>query len=87
MKVTAQENLIGNAPGKSSIEPLLRYSLSLAVSAAVVGMPQLDFIRQNTALARSFRPMPKDEMEEFSRRMAEANKLAVDLHFHDHEDV
>ncbi|MBI1354501.1 MAG: aldo/keto reductase [Acidobacteria bacterium] len=87
MKVTAQEGLLGQGAGKADIEPLLRYSLSLPVSVAVVGMPQLDHIRQNTQLARSFTPMPQDEMQRFSVEMSEANKLAVDRHFCCHEDA
>lgn len=86
MKVTAQEGLLGAGAGKSSIEPLLRYSLSLPVSVAVVGMPQLDYIRENTELARAFTPMPADEMQRFSTEMADANKLAMDRHFCCHED-
>ncbi len=87
MKVTAQDGLLGSGQGKSAIEPLLRYSLSLPVAVAVVGMPQLDFIRRNTAIARSFEPMPPEEMREFSRRMAGANKLATDRYFCCHEDA
>lgn len=87
MKVTAQENLIGHGDGKSSIEPLLRYCLSLPVSAAVVGMPKLEFIRENTAIARHFEPMPAYQMREFSTRMADANKLAMDRFFCCHEDA
>lgn len=87
MKVTAQEGLLGHGPGKSSIEPLLRYNLSLPVSACVVGMPKLDYIRENTAIARNFQPMPPGEMREFSSRMAEANKVAMDRYFCCHEDA
>ena len=47
----------------------------------------LDFIRQNTSLARSFQPMPADEMREFSRQMADANKIAMDRYFCCHEDA
>lgn len=87
MKVTAQDGLLGSGPGKSSIEPLLRYNLSLPVSACVVGMPKLEYIRQNTAVARNFQPMPADEMREFSTRMADANKVAMDRYFCCHEDA
>ena len=87
MKVAAQDGLLGHGPGKSAIDPLLRYTLSLPVAAAVVGMLQLDFIRYNTNLARSFTPMPKTDMDNFSREMSEANKTAIDTHFCDHEDV
>ncbi|MDA1313236.1 MAG: aldo/keto reductase [Acidobacteria bacterium] len=87
MKVAAQDSLLGDGHGKSTIDPLLRYTLSLPVAAAVVGMPKLDFIRHNTGLARNFTAMPKAEMDRFSRRMSEANKTAIDSHFRDHEDV
>jgi len=87
MKVTAQDGLLGQASGKSSIEPLLRYSLSLPVAVAVVGMPRLEYIRQNTGLARSFTPMPAEEMRRFSTKMADANKVAMDRHFCCHEDA
>lgn len=87
MKVAAQGALVGSESGKAEIDPLLRYTLSLPVAAAVVGMPSLDFVRENTDLARDFLPMPRDEMDEFSREMSEANKVALDAHFCDHEDV
>ena len=87
MKVAAQDSLLGDGHGKSTIDPLLRYTLSFPVAAAVVGMPKLDFIRHNTGLARNFTAMPKAEMDRFSRRMSEANKTAIDSHFRDHEDV
>ena len=69
------------------IDPLLRYTLSLPVAAAVVGMPKLDYIRHNTGLARNFEPMPRHEMDNFSREMSEGNKMALDARFCRHEDV
>jgi len=87
MKVAAQGALVGDESGKASINPLLRYTLLLPVATAVVGMPELDFVRQNTDLARGFSPMPRNEMDDFSREMSEANKVALDAHFCDHEDV
>src|SRR5207244_3718117 len=39
MKVTGQEFLLGSAAGKADIDSLLHYSMSLPVTAAVVGMP------------------------------------------------
>ncbi len=87
MKVTAQEGLLGSGSGKAGIEPLLQYTLSLPVAAAVVGMPTLEYVRQNAELAHRFDPMPASEMEQFSREMSDANKLALDDHFCRHEDV
>ncbi|MGH9470116.1 MAG: aldo/keto reductase [Terriglobia bacterium] len=87
MKVTGQEALIGSGPGKSSAPELLQYALSLPVASAVVGMPNHEFIRSNAAWARNFEPMGRTEMNDFSRRMAAANKLALDQTFAHHIDA
>lgn len=86
MKVMGQEGLLGSGPEKSSADRLLQYAWSLSVAACVVGMPAHEMIRKNAALARNFRPMSKDEMHDFSRRIAGANKTALDLSFRDHAD-
>ncbi len=87
MKTTGQESLVGDGSGKASGEQLIRYALSLPVSMVSVGMPKLDFIRRNVALAKSFQPMPKSEMDSLSTRLSQANKMALDYHFHhEHRD-
>jgi predicted aldo/keto reductase-like oxidoreductase len=86
MKVMGQEALLGSAPEKTSASKLLQYSWSLPVAACVVGMPKHEMIRQNAELARNFRPMSKDEMRDFSGRIAGANKTALDMSFRDHVD-
>ena len=86
MKVMGQEMLVGTGDGKSHPEKLLRYSLSLPVATAVVGMPKLDLIKENTEYARNFQPMPVKEMQDFSRQVSAVHKMALDLHFHDHVD-
>ena len=48
MKVFAQEGLVGKAP----VEKLIQFSMSLPVSAVVIGMPRLDFVDQNTTPSR-----------------------------------
>jgi len=83
MKIFAQEALVGQA----SPEKLLYYSLSLPVSAAVVGMPKLEFIDENARLARSFKPLPKGEMKKISLALAETNKVALDEFFRTHQDA
>jgi aryl-alcohol dehydrogenase-like predicted oxidoreductase len=83
MKIYAQEGLTGEAPA----EKLLYYSLSLPVSLAVVGMPSLDFIEQNVQLARSFKPLPKSEMQQLSGTLAPKHKLALDRRFANHIDA
>ena len=70
MKVTGQEFLLGSEPGKTDVDALLRYSLSLPVTAAVIGMPREEFIAHNTDLARSFSPMEEGDMEKLRRNLA-----------------
>src|SRR2546429_6492393 len=52
MKVTGQEFLLGNAAGKADIDSLLRYSMSLPVTTAVVGMPTLAMLEIGRASCR-----------------------------------
>jgi hypothetical protein len=70
MKVTGQEFLLGLAEGKTNDVPsLLRYSLSLPVSTAVVGMPALEMVEQNVQTARSFAPLDAAEMDQLRRAL------------------
>ena len=82
MKVYAQEGLVGAA----SPEQLLRYSLSLPVSAAVAGMPKMEYIDTNVAIAKAFQPMPAAEMKELSDKLAVDHKARLDRYFSDHID-
>jgi predicted aldo/keto reductase-like oxidoreductase len=63
MKVTGQEFLLGNSTGKADINSLLRYSMSLPVTTAVVGMPRLEMLEHNVEVARSFSSFSVQEME------------------------
>ena len=83
MKVFAQEKLSGKAP----VEKLIQYSLSLAVTAAVVGMPKIEFIEHNIETAKAFQPMPRGEMEKMSGDLAGAYKASVERHFDGHVDA
>ena len=51
-------------------EELLRYAMSLPVSTTISGMDSIDILRQNIAVARSFRPMTDDEMNALRARCA-----------------
>src|SRR5215470_10075991 len=62
MKVPGQEFLLGSGSGKASMDSLLRYSLSLPVTTAVVGMPQFGMLEQNTSLAKNFSPLSGEEI-------------------------
>lgn len=72
MKVTGQEYLLGNGSGRSDISSLLRYSMSLPVTTAVVGMPHLDMLEHNVEVARSFLPLREEEMEHLRRELMPA---------------
>jgi len=85
MKVTAQEQLVGQGEGKAGIESLLRYALSLPVSAAVIGMPKVRFIEQNLAIVKSFRPMNESEMESLRKQVA-SQRVSLERFFHHHKD-
>jgi len=88
MKVMGQEELLGPGAGKGDPAKLFQYTLSVpGVAAAVVGMPKLEFVRQNTAWARAFKPMPKGEMKDYSERLSDANKVALDRKFRHHVDA
>jgi aryl-alcohol dehydrogenase-like predicted oxidoreductase len=86
MKVTGRTALVGNEADKAAAGELIRYALSLPVSVSVVGMSDLMHIRENAALARSFRPMPKADMRALSDRMARSHKAALDRFFLHHTD-
>src|SRR5216117_3581324 len=69
MKVTGQEFLLGSAAGKADIDSLLHYSMSLPVTTAVVGMPTLAMLEQNTTITRNFSPLTKDEMDRLRQQL------------------
>lgn len=83
MKVFAQEGLAGKAPA----EKLIRYALSLPVTAAVIGMPTLDFIERNVAVAKSFEALPPAEMRDLSDALSTRHKARLDRYFLDHVDA
>ena len=86
MKVFVQGKLLGRGPSKAGAEELLRYSLSLPVSAAVLGMSKPEIIAQDAAWARSFKPMTPEEMRDLAARLAPANKVVFDRFFAHHSD-
>ncbi len=82
MKVFAQDYLTDQAPA----EKLIRYSLSLPVTACVVGMPLPEMITQNVEIVKNFRPMPRDEMNGMANSLAIHNKAQIDRFLHGHVD-
>jgi hypothetical protein len=83
MKVFGQEQLIGAATAES----LLTYALSLPISLASVGMPQLEHIERNAVLARSFAAMPARERQRLQESIESGRKLAMHQFFRAHEDA
>lgn len=86
MKVTAQEKIVGQGPGKANIEALIRYALSLPVATAVMGMPKPEFIEQNVAVARSFKPLNTKEMDSLRTQVA-PTQARLERFFLNHQDI
>ncbi len=82
MKIFGQDGLSGDAPA----EKLIRYSLSLPVASAVIGMPKLELIEQNIAIVKGFQPLPPAEMRELSGQLSRKHKARLDRFFRDHVD-
>ncbi len=68
MKVMGQDFILGPDAGSPDPALLLRYSMSLPVSAAVVGMPQLAHLDGNVAVARDFSPLSDTELDRLRQR-------------------
>ena len=69
MKVTGQEFLVGEGAGKADRNSLLRYSMSLPVTTAVVGMPKPEMLAHNVETARSFSPLSDQEKEHLRQHL------------------
>ena len=82
MKIFGQDALVGAAPANK----LLRYSLSLPVTTAVVGMPKLEHLEENVQIARAFKALPRAEMRSLSAELSVKHKLALDHQMHLHDD-
>jgi uncharacterized protein len=85
MKVAGQEFLLKNADGKSDMDSLLRYSLSLPVSTAVVGMPRKEMLDQNIEIARAFAPFTEGDMNRM-RKNLEPSRQQLERNLTGHYD-
>jgi len=74
MKVYGQDFLLEGEASKTDPGSLLRYSLSLPVATAVVGMPKLEHISHNIDVARSFTPLAEAELQRLREVMAPARE-------------
>jgi len=69
MKVTGQEFLVGDGAGKADMNSLLRYSMSLPVTTAVVGMPKPEMLAHNIETARAFAPLNEEEKNRLRQQL------------------
>jgi predicted aldo/keto reductase-like oxidoreductase len=74
MKVTGQEFLVGEGSGKAEMTSLLRYSMSLPVTTAVVGMPRPEMLAHNVETARNFSPLNDQEKEHLRQQLNPARE-------------
>lgn len=74
MKITGQEFLLGDGPGKTNINELLSYSVSLPVTTGVIGMPKVADIDHNTALLRHFKRLDEEAMNRIRWQMSPATQ-------------
>jgi uncharacterized protein len=74
MKVTGQEFLVGEGPGKADMSSLLRYSMSLPVTTAVVGMPKPEMLAHNVETARSFSPLNDLERDRLRQQLRQSRE-------------
>jgi aryl-alcohol dehydrogenase-like predicted oxidoreductase len=86
MKVTGQEKLVGAGAGKTDMQTLVRYALSLPISTMVIGMPKPELLEQNIALAAAFTPMSPAEMDNAHQQVA-PQQAAIAEFFAAHADV
>lgn len=82
MKIFGQEGLVG----KAAVDKLIRYSLTLPVAAAVLGMPKLEFLDENIRIAKAFKPLSKSEMHSLNGDLKLA-KMELDQFFANHVDA
>jgi predicted aldo/keto reductase-like oxidoreductase len=74
MKVTGQEFLVGDGSGKADMNSLLRYSMSLPVTTAVVGMPRPEMLMHNVETTRNFSPLSDQEKEHLRQQLNPARE-------------
>jgi predicted aldo/keto reductase-like oxidoreductase len=69
MKITGQEFLVGDGAGRANMNSLLRYSISLPVTTAVVGMPKPEMLAHNVEIAKSFTPLNDQEKDRLRQQV------------------
>jgi predicted aldo/keto reductase-like oxidoreductase len=85
MKVFARDALAGQR--EATARNLIYYTLSLPITAAVVGMPTVEHLEENVRLAKAFQPLTKAQMGHLSSALATRNKTALVEFFRHHVDA
>jgi len=83
MKIFGQEQLLGAVP----VDQMIAYVLSLPVSLASLGMPRLEFLEQNAATARAFKPLSADERRRLAETIDTKRQTAFIRFLQHHTDV
>ncbi len=84
MKVTGQDKLL--VDGGADTASLLRYAWSLPITAAVCGMPKLEFLEANVATAKAFSsPLPPAEIEALRKKLAGRQVVLEQFLAHHHD--
>jgi predicted aldo/keto reductase-like oxidoreductase len=85
MKVSGQEFLVGQGAGKADMNLLLRYSMSLPVTTAVVGMPRPEMLVHNVETARRFSAL-NDQEKELLRQQLNSSREGLEKRLVGHLD-
>jgi hypothetical protein len=55
-----------------TVQEALRYAMSLPVSVTISGVDSLNVLHQNLAVARGFKPLSDQQMQDLRQRCADA---------------
>lgn len=75
MKVSGRGRLFKEC-GFTEMDPLLTYALSQGVHTAIVGVDNVEHLRDNVRIARSFQPMPASEQRALEERIRPHAQIA-----------
>lgn len=75
MKVSGRRRLFKEC-GFTEMDPLLTYALSQDVHTAIVGVDNVEQLRDNVRIARSFQPMPAPEQRALEERIRPHAQIA-----------
>ena len=73
--------------GSSPLEKLIRYSLSLPVATAVLGMPKIEYLEEDVRIAKAFEPLSRSQMRNLSGHLSSAHKARLDRFLYNHVDA